>query len=139
MLFFPDPEPSVIYIMYEWSGICRQFGLCFFCLFVSFRKASLFCIGLLSYCILISFSHLLDLSSFHMCVSIRSNDCIISSLFEPKTVLLISSVKTLCHSLLNLCCVFNIILLLLWIFVWSLLRLSMSVWFFSRCFILFLS
>ena len=38
-------------------------------------------------------------------------DCILLSSFEPKEILLVSSVKTLCSSLLNLCCVFNISLL----------------------------
>ena len=41
-------------------------------------------------------------------VSIESIDCILSLSFELKAILLISSVKTLCLSLLNLCCIFNI-------------------------------
>ena len=41
-------------------------------------------------------------------VSIKSIDCILWSPFEHKAILSISSVKTLCCSLLNLCCVFNI-------------------------------
>ena len=45
-------------------------------------------------------------------VSIESIDYILLSLFELKAILLISSVKTLCLSLLNLFCVFNINLLL---------------------------
>ena len=44
-------------------------------------------------------------------VSIESIDCILLSPFELKAILLISSVKTLCLSLLNFCCVCNIILL----------------------------
>ena len=44
-------------------------------------------------------------------VSVKSINCILLSSFELKAILLISSVKTLCLSLLNLCCVFNIILL----------------------------
>ena len=43
-------------------------------------------------------------------VSIESADCILLALFELKAILSISSVKPLCFSLLNLCCVFNIIL-----------------------------
>ena len=39
------------------------------------------------------------------------------SSFELKAILLNSSVKTLCLSLLNLCCVFNIDLLFLSIFL----------------------
>ena len=44
-------------------------------------------------------------------VSIKSIDCILLTSFELKAILSISSVKTLCFSLLNLCCVFNIDLL----------------------------
>ena len=40
-------------------------------------------------------------------VSIESIDCILLSSFELKAILLISFVKTLCFSLLNLRCVFN--------------------------------
>ena len=40
--------------------------------------------------------------------SIESIDCILLSSFELKAILLVSSIKTLCFSLLNLCCVFNI-------------------------------
>ena len=46
-------------------------------------------------------------------VSTESIDCIGLTSFEIKSILLISSVKTLCLSLLNLCCVFNINLLFL--------------------------
>ena len=46
-----------------------------------------------------------------MHVSAESIDCILLSSFELKAMLLISSVKTLCFLLLNLCCVFNISLL----------------------------
>ena len=44
-------------------------------------------------------------------VCIESIDGILLSSFELKAILLITSVKTLCPSLLNLCCVLNIILL----------------------------
>ena len=44
-------------------------------------------------------------------VSIESIDCTILSSFELKANSLISSVKALCLSLLNLCCVLNIDLL----------------------------
>ena len=46
-------------------------------------------------------------------VPIQSTDCILLLSFEIKAMLLISSVKTLCFSLLILCCVFNIDLLFL--------------------------
>ena len=45
---------------------------------------------------------------FQIHVFIKSIDCILLSSFEIKRILLISSVKTLYLSLLNLCCVFNI-------------------------------
>ena len=41
-------------------------------------------------------------------VSIKSIDLILLLSFELKRILLISSVKTLCFSLLNRCCFFNI-------------------------------
>ena len=44
-------------------------------------------------------------------ISIELIDCILLSSFELKAMLLISLVETLCLSLLNLCCVFNIDLL----------------------------
>ena len=31
---FPDPEPPIINIQYEWSGIFGQFGLCSFMSFL---------------------------------------------------------------------------------------------------------
>ena len=55
--------------------------------------------------------------------SIESIDCIILSSFELKAILLISSVKTLCFSLLNLFCIFNI----------DLLFFINSLWFFWYC------
>ena len=61
-------------------------------------------------------------------VSIESIDYILLSSFELKAILLISLIKTLCLSLLNLCCVFNITFLF---FVIS-LRLSTSIPFFSK-------
>ena len=60
-------------------------------------------------------------------VSIKSIACILLSLFELKAILLISSVKTLCLSLLNLCCICNISSL----FFVNSVRLSMSILFFS--------
>ena len=69
--------------------------------------------------------------------SIESIDCIILRWFELKAILLISSVKRLCFSLLSLCCVFNIIF---WFFMnsfWSSLRLSISILFCSKWCILF--
>ena len=59
-------------------------------------------------------------------ISIESIDCILLSLFELRAVLLISSIKSLCLSLLDLCRVFNISLL----FFMNSLRLSTSIFFF---------
>ena len=54
-----------------------------------------------------SFSLTFFLYLFHIAyVSIESIDCIFLSSFELNAILLISSVKTLCLSLLNFCCVF---------------------------------
>ena len=61
-------------------------------------------------------------------VSIDLIDCIILSSFEVKAILLNSSVKTLCLSFLNVCCVFNICL----ISMNSFLRQSTSIFFLSN-------
>ena len=58
-------------------------------------------------------------------VSIESIDCILLSSFELKAIVLISSVKILCFSLLNLCCVFKIISLFFYEFF--------MIFFFSNC------
>ena len=67
-------------------------------------------------------------------VSIKSIDPIHLWLFQLKEILLISSLKRLCLSLLNLCCVFNISLLFFNSF-WSSLRISILNFFFSKYFI----
>ena len=107
-LFFSDTEPPIINILYGWSGICGQFGLCSF--IFSFTTASKLIVFLCCYTWSLLF-HLLDIWLFHMHVSIKSFDCILLSSFEFKAILLISSVKVLRFSLLNLCCIFNIDLL----------------------------
>ena len=89
--------------------------------------------------ILLHHISLLSLTKFllvpYAYVSIESIDCILLSLFELKAILLISSVRTLCLSLLKLCCIFNIDLL----FFINYLILPISILFFSRYFILFSS
>ena len=72
--------------------------------------------------------------------SIKSIDCILLSSFELKAILLISSVK-IWPSLLNLCHVFNIVLLFFINFLsfFFFLKQSMLILFFSRYFILFSS
>ena len=44
-------------------------------------------------------------------VSIESIDCIVLLPFKLKAILLVSSIKTLCLSLVSLCCDFNLDLL----------------------------
>ena len=84
--------------------------------------------------ILLHHISLLSLTKFllvpYAYVSIESIDCILLSSFELKAILLISSVKTLCLSLLNLCCICNISSL----FFVNSVRLSMSILFFSNFF-----
>ena len=95
------------------------------------------------YCVIIllhlisSFSLTRSLNVPYIYVSIKSIYYILLSSFERKAVLLISSVKTLCLSLLNLCCAFNINLLFFMNSLISFLRLSMSISSFSTWFILF--
>ena len=76
-----------------------------------------------------SFSLTRSLLFSYAYISIESIDCILLSSFELKAILLISSVKTLCFSLLNLCCVFNIDLLFLMNFYHFFLSLSMFIFF----------
>ena len=54
-----------------------------------------------------SFSLTRSLLVLYAYVSVESIDCILLSSFELNSVLLISSVKTLCLCFLNLSCVFN--------------------------------
>ena len=58
-----------------------------------------------------TFLHTRSLLISYAYVSIESIDSILLSSFEVKAIFLIFSIKTLCVSLLNLCCVFNISLL----------------------------
>ena len=105
---FPDPEPPAINIMYGWSGVSSHFGLSFYVFFCNIIKVKHFRIVLL-YCYIWFFlSYILNLYSSYMHVSIKSIDCILLSSSELKAILLITSVKTICFSFLNLCCVFDI-------------------------------
>ena len=72
-------------------------------------------------------------------VSIETIDCILLSSFELKTILLISSAKTLWLSLLNYFCVCNINSLFFMNSLWLFLSLSMLILFLSWWFILFSS
>ena len=44
---FPDPEQPIINILYEWSGICDQFGLCSFMISFKISNLSIFFLLLL--------------------------------------------------------------------------------------------
>ena len=70
-----------------------------------------------------SFSLTRSLVAPYAYVSIESVDWILLSSFQLIAILLISSVKTLCLSLLNLCCICNISSL----FFVNSVRLSMSI------------
>ena len=61
--------------------------------------------------LIFSFLHIRSLLVPYAYISIESIDRNFLSSFELKAILLISSVKTLCFSLLNLFCIFNIDLL----------------------------
>ena len=63
--------------------------------------------------------------SFFGYVFIKSINCILLSSFELKAILLITSVKSLCPSVINLCCSFNIIFFTN--YFWNGLRLSMLI------------
>ena len=108
---------SLQLLMYGWLGICSHIGLCSFMFyFITSSKLIIF----VSFYYIVTFNHFFSLSRPLLVpyahVSVESIDCILLSSFELKTTLLISSVKTLYLSLLNLCCVFNIGLFFLWIF-----------------------
>ena len=81
--------------------------------------------------LIFSFLHVRFLLIPYAYVSTELICYIILSSFELKAILLILSVKTLCFSLLNLCCVFNISLFFMNSFLSS-LRLSTSISFFSK-------
>ena len=92
---FPDSEPLIINILYGRSGICDQFGLCFFMFsFPTSSKIIIFYLFIKPLHLISPFS--LTRSLFHIAyVSIKSIDCILLWTFELKAILLISSVKTL--------------------------------------------
>ena len=73
----------------------------------------------------------------HTHSSIESINCVLLSSFELKAIFLISSVKTLCVSLLSFSCIFNINLLFFTNSFLSSLELFKTISFFSKCFILF--
>ena len=113
---FPDPEPPIITILYRWSGICGQVGLCS----SMFSFATKLIIFVLLYhiitllhsisCFSLNRSLLVPYSYF----SIESIDYILLSSFELKAILIISSVKALC------CSIYALFLILIYCFLWIL-------------------
>ena len=81
---------------------------CFFCNIIKVNHFLYRFIILLH--LISSFSFTRSFLVLYVYVSIESVDSILLSPFEFKAILLISSVKTLYLSLLNLCCVLNIYL-----------------------------
>ena len=102
----------------------------FYVFFCNIIKVNYF-YTVLSYCCISSFLHTRSLRVHWTYAPIESIDCIIFSLFELKLILLISSVKTLCFSLLNFLFIFNISLLFVinylilhWVVLFSILFFS---------------
>ena len=115
----------------------------------NFTKVNHFCIvlhcllfTLCSYLIILillhvitSFLHTRSLLVPFSYISIQSIDWILLSLLALIAILLTSSVNTLCFSLLNLCCDFNIYLSLFMSSLWFPLELYTSFLLFSSWFI----
>ena len=89
--------------------------LCFFCNIIKVNQFLYHFIILLH--LISSFSLTRYLLIAYAYVSIESIDCILLLLFELSAILLISSLKTLCLSVLNLCRVFNMVFFFLTIFL----------------------
>ena len=120
-----------------WNSVCIIRNLLpiwvmffmFFCFFLEHHQSSscLYCfITLLHLVSSFSLTRPLLFPDAYVCIV----DCIILSSFELKVIFLISSVKTLCLSLLNVCCVLNINLLFFMNSLWSSSKLSIPVSFF---------
>ena len=103
---FPDPEPPIVNIL----PILIMF---FYSCFVTSSKLFFSCVIVILLNLISSFSLTRSLHVPHACIFIKSFDYILLSSCELKAILLISSVETLCLSLLKLCSVSNISLLFL--------------------------
>ena len=104
-----DRESPIINVLDKWSGICGQFRLCSsISSSVTSSKLIIFYIILL-YCYISSLLYPLLNLCFFLTHMFLLNQLI--GLFYHHLNLLISSVKTLCLLLLNLCRIFNIDLL----------------------------
>ena len=110
---FPDPEPPIINDLLRWSGIYHLFGLCsFMFLLFSLIKAYnfLYCFIILLH-LISSFLNTRSLLVLYAHVSTELIDCIPLPSIELTGILSVSSLETLCLSLRNVCCIFNIIVL----------------------------
>ena len=103
--------------------------LMFFVFFCNIIKVKHFLCCFILLHLIYSFLHTTSLFIPYAHVSTKSTDCILLSSLELKTILLISSVKTLCLSLLNLCCVFSISLLFFYEFFLSSRRSTLTEFF----------
>ena len=130
--FFLETEPPIINIRYGWSRSSNHFGLCssmtFFWVIIKVKHFFM----LFYYINAFNFFFLPSFLIPCTYASIESIDYILLSSFEPKAILVISSAKILCLQLLNLCCVFNISLFLSTNLLWSSLRQSTLISFFSK-------
>ena len=114
---FPDSELPIINTLCEWSGIYSQLGLCsFMSYFIKPSKLIIFYGFVILLHLIFSFSLTRSLLVAYACGSMESIDCILLSSFELNAILLISLLKTLCLSLLNLCSVLILIYCFLRIF-----------------------
>ena len=132
---FPYPEPPNINILYGWSEIPGQFGLCYF-MFYFVTSSKLITFGLLYYIVTFSFFLFCALFLyFFLCPynSIKSVDCILLSSLLLNAILLTSSVNRLCFLLLFLCCDFKINRLFFRNFLWFSSRRSTATPFYSNC------
>ena len=96
---FSDPKPRTIDILYRWWEICGQFRLCSYMSFLLYNQI---------YIIYNQIYIIFVIWSFYMYIYIYY---ILLWSFELIAILLISSIKTMCFSLLYLCCAFEITLL----------------------------
>ena len=109
---------------------------CFFCNII--KVNNFFVLSFILLHLVFSFLHIKSFFILYAYVSTEKVDCNLLPSFELKAISLISTVKILCFSLLNLCCVFNINLLFFMNSSWFYLGLSILAIFFSSWFLLFL-
>ena len=110
-LILPSLEPQIFHILYGSSVFFGQFG--FFWMFSLIILSNWIIFVLASYVLHSSFYflHARSLIVPYECVSIESIDYIHLSLLPVNAILWTFFVDTLCFSLFNFCCDFNIIFL----------------------------